>query len=229
MDVEILAEMTGFKRQSVVEHRQVQGAHILRIDLNADLQLRRLCEKPPVLERRLPDGDRFETDFLLDGAVRSFTAQHMDKQRTHNFVGPDDRPTPAWVLRAEAYPPGSLFGAAVERIMFVVLDQHSGAVYDLSTPNDSLQRPWVSYGLGFVHESGWLNFVWTNPVSGTLEVNHDLDGENSMHLAGAFSSVRCHMPNCHEHFEQAPDREFVVELPIGFYALTGKWSTPLRK
>jgi|GEM_PF-5569918 len=220
MDINILARLSGVHPQSVIEHKQVKGAHVLRIDLKNEPGLRRALDGELTGKEKLPDGDIFETSFLLDGVSRTFNAESLEKQRSHDF-GDENGPIPAWLLAAEVMRPNAIFNGWAERISFTVFDRHSGAVYDLSEPLDNWQRPWMAHGLAYRAITGEVYFVWQQPASGFLEVNHDVDGEGSMHLAGAFSNVHFDMPNYQDIFEDAPDREFVIDLPSGFYAAKG--------
>ncbi|OAI83654.1 hypothetical protein PSEMO_61930 [Pseudomonas putida] len=225
MDVKQLALQAGLRPESVVEHKHVKGADIFRIDLSKAPELRRAAQQRSAGGIQLPDGDIFNTGFLLDGVERDpgYVAEHMGKERNYNFIGPDHRPIPAWFLRAENYAPNSLYGALVEFVGFWVFDKHSGSTtYDLSTPHDG-SRPWMRYGLGYLpNPDVYMYYISFAPTSGFIEVNHDAAGENRMDLNGAFAKVHFTMPNCRDVFPQAPDREFTVELG-GHYQLVGTW------
>ncbi|MFJ4371166.1 hypothetical protein ACIP1T_00940 [Pseudomonas japonica] len=223
MDINLLARMSGVNVKSVLEHTQVSSTtHILRVDLKNEPELRRAIEAGSSGKRQLPDGDRFETSALFEGKPHPFVAKWMDKTRSYNF-GDESGVLPAWILGAETYSPESLFSVLVERINFTVFDRHSGAVHDLSTPNDHWQRPWLGLELGILNIVGEVNLISTLATSGFIEINHDFDGENSMHLAGAFSNVRFNVENLNQWIPTAPNAEFTVELTGGFYALSGKW------
>ncbi|HCN47005.1 MAG TPA: hypothetical protein DIT18_16250 [Pseudomonas sp.] len=222
MDVKTLATIAGVTLESVIDCEAVKGGHVLRIDLKKEPALHRLIKARSTMEAQLPDGDVFDVNCVLDGSPHAFTVESMDKYRTYGWVdGSDEGRVPAWRLRAQVYPPHSAYGASIEYIGLLVFDRHTGTVYDLSQPNDHMQRPSMSYVLGYLSGADILKFIIGYANAGNLEVNHDFESENQMRLTGAFADVRVNMPNCHEHLEQAPDREFVVQLPSGFYNLTG--------
>jgi len=217
MDVKTLARLAGVNPQSVVEHKALQGAHLLRIDLRNEPEL---SSSLAAKATRLPDGDIFTTEFTLDGASQPFVAESMEKYRNNDFHGEDDLPRWGWRLRAQIPAPNARFGAEIERISLWMIDEHSGSEHQLGIPIDSLQRPWMSYSLGY-RQGNYLNVAQAVASAGSLELHHEPDGENSMRLSGTFSGVRFEMPNCHEHLPQAPDRPFTVLLPVGFYELKG--------
>ncbi|OAI83652.1 hypothetical protein AYO28_27065 [Pseudomonas putida] len=221
MDVKILAQLHGVKAQSVVDHQEVEGADILRIDLKNEPELRR------AIETRARDQDIFDTDRTVDGTAVRFTPDHLLKARQLNFVDPGlpgEPRIPGWRLVAEVYGPRALHGAVVERLGFYTFDRHSGSTtYDFSQPNEHLTRPWARYSLGYLEEGDKLVMLGVNPSKGNIEVNHIDTGENAQELSGTFARVQFDMPNLHEHFPQAPDRGFLVYLPSGFYRLNGTW------
>ncbi|MHA6193978.1 hypothetical protein ACX3YG_06350 [Pseudomonas wadenswilerensis] len=225
MDVRTIALSLGVNPDSVLDYQQQGGVDILRIDLAKEPGLRRSIEQRSAA-KRLPDGDVFETDCTVEGVARTYQAESMDKYRSYEFVdsGPGEPRIPGWRLRAQVFSPNSLYGAVIEYISFFVFDRHSGSTtYDLSLPNEKLERPWMMYALGYLNEIGQLQIIGVNPRSGNLEVNHVETGENRMDLSAAFARIHFEMPDISEHFPAAPPRGFLFYLPTGFYQLTGTW------
>lgn len=214
MDIKTIALLSGVKPESVVEHKHVNGADLMRIALKNEPGLRRS------LAARADD--IFDLDFVLDGAApRKFVPDQLDKERNNSWYSPGEVPMPGWNLRAEVYPPNSSYGVILEKVSIWVFDHHDGP-YDLSVADEILARPWMRYSLGFQTEADYISMIGVNPVSGIIEVSSTPVGEGSMRLNGALSNVVFNMPNCHDVIEQAPDRAFVVTLPSGFYELYGQ-------
>lgn len=223
MDLKFLAQCSGVSVQSILEYQQVNRTHILRIDPNSQPALLRSLEARASGRTERADGDIFVADITADGVFREFPVKFIEAELTDKFedeVGPEI----VWKLGGETYPPDSLFGIAGERIDFNVFESHSGKTFDLSVPNENWSRPWVAHGLALViRDTNEFFWVWTEPVSGMLEVLLDPPVDNTMVLTGVFANVHFDVPNLHMMFPQAPDRPFVIDISNGHYHITGSW------
>lgn len=223
MNLKFLARCSGVSVQSVLEYKQVNRTHILRIDLKNEPALRRTLEARSAGKTQLADGDIFKADITADGWRRDFPVKFIEAELTDKFedeVGPEI----VWKLGGETYPPDSLFGIVGERIDFNVFERHNGKTFDLSIPNENWSRPWVAHGLALVRpDTDEFHWVWNEPSSGILEVHLEPPVDNTMHLAGVFANVHFDVPNLHFMFPQAPDRPFVIDIWSGHYGITGRW------
>jgi len=209
MDVNTLARLSGLNPDSVLDCKQFDRACLFKIDPKRD---------PAVLRRN----DQFQTSFILDGQAQPFIPDEVEKKRSLQWSDPEEHVLlPAWGVRAYRNPPA--YGAATEFIRFTTFERQQGE-YDLSVDpeNNPLARPHLGYGLTW-QLADIVVVLKAFAHAGIIEVHHELQVPDATRLSAAFSGVKFLMPNCHEYFEQAPDREFEVELPSGFYELFGVW------
>ncbi|NNJ14767.1 hypothetical protein CSV86_005670 [Pseudomonas putida CSV86] len=216
MDLTVNPRWLGVKEDSVLEHRQVNGADIFRVRLDNEPQLRQAFESRAAAKAQLPDGDDFKTEYVLDSEIRMFDAQGMDKRRLL-----EENVRLSWRLQAQSFPPQSAFGAAIEYFSFLIFDEYSGVEFDLSAPQDGYQSRMLSYVLGYENGDDTVTLVSRNATRGTFKCNHQRISPDAMELIATFRNVVVDMPNIHDLFEQAPDRPFQVYVRWGTYDLTG--------
>ncbi|MHA6193979.1 hypothetical protein ACX3YG_06355 [Pseudomonas wadenswilerensis] len=220
MDIKTLTRLWGIDGHSVVEHKQLEGADYLVIDLKHEPTLARQFKAGTT---GLPDGDVFQTDYLVNGEKRTFAPDHVEKYRELRWADADngEEIVPGWVFRIRSYPPNSVYGSVRDFLGFLSFDFQDGT-YDLSTEATSpFARPGILYSLGYLMEGEHLRTISAFVAAGETEVHHVPVSEDQMRLSAAFSNVVFHMPNCREYLPQAPDHPFDIELPIGFYEFVG--------
>lgn len=224
MDVKTLAQYLDINAESVIEHKLLDGAAVLRVDLNKEPQLLQPGTSRSTPAADLPEEGVFTTELTVDGGRRPFSAQHIKTGRNKGIYEDDGtyQPVPAWLIVANLYHPKCSYGAAIEKISIWSKNSHSGLDHDLSEP-DHTKRPFFMYSLGYALENSAINLITTWATAGKFWFQHYSDVENSKVLTGRFKDVKYRMPNCHEYLEQAPDREFEVLLPSGSYNLRGYW------
>lgn len=218
MDRTFIARCSGVDVQSVLEYRQVDRAHILRIDPNKEPALRNRILAGAAGKAGLAEDDIFQASMIADGAAREFPTRFIDAQLTDKFedeVGDEL----VWKLGGETYPPDSLFQVPAERIDFNVFERHNGKQFDLSLPNDGWSRPWVAYGMVQILPGGDYFWVWIQPTSGHLEVHIDDNGDGRTRLSGVFANVHFDVPNLQFIIPQLPDRPFEVDVGNGHYEI----------
>ena len=143
MDHAFIARCSGVDVKSVLDYKQVDRAHILRIDPHKEPALRRRIEAGGAGKAGLAEDDIFKAHMIADGGARDFPARVIGAELTDKFedeVGDEL----VWKLGGEAYPPESLFRIPAERIDFNVFERHNGKQFDLSIPNENWSRPWVA-------------------------------------------------------------------------------------
>lgn len=211
MDVNTLARLSGITPDSVLDCKQLKGGHVFRIDARRDAEAS-------------GKNHEFQTDFILDGASRPFVPGGVERKRSTDWGTDPGRATfPSWRVLARVYPQASAYGAEIETLSFLTFEVQEGT-YDLSvdSENNPLARPTLMYSLARMVDGIRIS-IHAFAHAGMIEVHHELQAPNLMRLSAAFSGVKFLMPNSHELFEQAPDREFEVQLPSGFYELFGSW------
>ncbi|MDG9886545.1 hypothetical protein CSV86_005655 [Pseudomonas putida CSV86] len=224
MDVKTLAQYLDINAESVIDHKLLDGAAVLRVDLSKEPQLLQPGTSRGTPAADLPEEGVFAAELTVDGVPRPFSAQHIKTGR-NKIIHEDDgtyEPVPAWLIVANMYHPNCTYDAAIEKISIWSKNAHSGLDHDLSEPDHS-KRPIFMYALGYAIENSAINLIVTWATAGNFWFQHYADVENGKVLTGRFNDVQFRMPNCHEYLDQAPDREFEVSLPSGSYNLRGTW------